>query len=818
MIISSQIAIGIGGFFVGLIVLFGLYVGTMALYFRFRKRNPSSKLSVEILFIAIAFLVSFLIKFIIEVTVAKKIAETEDMSFGESIAAFFYAVYGAVGGLTFEGLPYGVLALKNGILSALFMGSSVYAGLIVVSLISARASYEFYSFLYLFFFGEKDGIYVFTALNEESITMAESIADSVKDTPREKYVRIVFAGPSLPPFDRKEALCRRVMADGFLYWTYSEDKEESIARILHLDNHNNDTTRKDYNAKYKDRDFFIFAFDSKDHVPEEEDNLEIVLRDIDARRQRPDDLRINYFILTKRKVNYQAYQSIIDRVKTVVGEGEDLPSVINLWNEAQEVAKIAVQKIMTNGLIDDLCREEEKGVYVWSLGFGGTGEAITNELFVQTPGVANGKSRPYAVNVFDSNLEEATEIFRATHESYEFLENPSWKALTAAAMTASEQAKGMPAPVYGLHKLRKNKNELYAMKDEILGVDKDSLVPDVITISTGDDYRNISYANTIAQWIVNDRVAHPEKKRGLRHIVVSVFDEDNNNLLTTFNEKPAPDDDPRILSIHDQSTVKMDEKNVSVVGDCFLKIIIVNNLKDVYSFRHYKTNFDAAASKNYTYSLIADGSDDSFKQLTDLANTTIFNEASFVKMGEEFEKTLQEIAKEKSEEMAPVLATIDDPNENKLVSRINGFLLTGKGQAKEGETADRKYNKIVMWDKESNRSVVYAEPFYEKYFGDRAKALIRKFGTEPLTGAEQAARAKAMYDWKEHAAEVEHDRWVRFHLADGWEQFDSKNKERKQHTCIVSYEELKKGSNAWTIVFDVMNVLWAMGDDRLLKN
>ena len=458
---------------------------------------------------------------------------------------------------------------------------------------------------------------------------------------------------------------------------------------------------------------------------------------------------------------------------------------------------------MKNGLIDTLCSEEDKGIYTWAIGFGGTGEAIANELFVQTPGVFAGKSRPYAANVFDSNVKSAGEVFRANHPGHTFLDNPSWEDLVKKASQESAAKKGLPAPVYGFHDLRTEGNELFEMQDGILG--KTGVRPDVITISTGDDYRNICYANTIAQWIVNDRANAGEQHHGIQYLVVSVFDEDNNHLISGFDAKPT--ENGRLISICDKKTVTVGEKTEVTEGDCFLKILLVNNLEEAYSFANYKANFLAACSKNMTYSLICDEKSEAFRLLSDVSNGLVFNK-EYTEKGVALEKILEEYADQFKAEMPPALYEIKDQKEREIISRINGLLL--HGQSAEFN-APMRFNLLPLWDKESNRAVVAAEPFYQCYFRASIRALANKYGPGELSGKEAEARSKAMFEWKEHVAEVEHDRWTRFHLSDGWVNAPKKEKGRKQHTCITSYEDLKK-DNAYTIVYDVMNVMWAVGD------
>ena len=581
-----------------------------------------------------------------------------------------------------------------------------------------------------------------------------------------------------------------------------------------------------------------------------------------------DDLRIEYFILTKRKINYQAYQTVMENA---IKEDSRF-AIVHLWNEAHEVAKNAVGKMMANGFIKELCDKGKSGVYVWTIGFGGTGEAITNELFVQTPGVSDGCSRPFAVNVFDKKMSDAGEIFRADHAGYKFLQDPTWAGLIESAKAESVAKKGLPAPVFGFHELNampqepsesgdgvcamigtaqeKRKTELYTMKPDILG--RDGTAPDVIVISTGDDYRNITYANVISQWIVDDKALRLKQKKAeeeakkaeeeriraealaagkevaeavatwedtgeaeqgeadeeeckndLRFILVSIFDEDNNHLLSSYGEKR--EESSRVITVSDEN-------------GAFLKIVIVNNLEDVYSFEGYKRNARAAVLKNMTYNQLSGGGEKLFIPLKALSNLKKVD-ADYTAIGYDFEKVLGSVTEEYREELKTRLAKGCDEKEKIVVERINSLLLESRKIARASAEERHEvakdptidFNALTLWKRESNRYVVDAEPFYQAYFRKKAKELVAKHKDPSEISAEE------MFAWKEHAAAIEHDRWTRLHLSDGWINAERAD-QRRHHPCILSYRDLQADPElSETIVYDVMNVLWAMSDDELFK-
>ena len=222
---------------------------TTLLYFFVRKKYSYKKWTVEIVFMTAIVLVSTLFKYLVFMYVS----ESEVLASGwDGYALFIKSLYTTVGGLTWEGLADGGHEPLPFRLA--YYASSIYAGVMTIIIISATASYEWYSRLSLVFGYEKDkNIYVFTAVNDEALEMAENIKKTKSNA------KIVFAGAGIDAFDRKDELCRKIMAGGFLYWSYSKDKNhlKSIAKTLLLNN---------ANAGDYDKDFVIFAFDAVEHI------------------------------------------------------------------------------------------------------------------------------------------------------------------------------------------------------------------------------------------------------------------------------------------------------------------------------------------------------------------------------------------------------------------------------------------------------------------------------------------------------------------------------------------------------------------------
>ena len=356
--------------FFGIALVIPTWFITMYTYIYFRQKFAHTKYAVEVLFISLVIVAGVMM-----LLCAAGVGN-------DGIKGVFGSIYTAIGSFAFEGLTDKIADTH---LATWFYGWAIYAGLTFLGIITTKSSYEVFSRIKLVLLPEEGkDVYIFSALTEETLALADSIVDenckkrqkeiqsfyeykqmfedlrgindelkqlnskrkrTVKDEERKiklegnkketearinelkdapKKVReitkpcvIVFAGPSLKPFERKDELCIQVMAKGYLYWTFSKGNKKSIAENLHLNNKN----AGDYNRR-----FVIFAFATENDVPAEEDNMDIVFQDVPAEEDNMDivfqdvqkrierekedkynNLRIEYYILTKRTINYPAY-------------------------------------------------------------------------------------------------------------------------------------------------------------------------------------------------------------------------------------------------------------------------------------------------------------------------------------------------------------------------------------------------------------------------------------------------------------------------------------------------------------------------------
>ena len=441
----------------GIAIVWGL---TMIAYFWARKNWSHSKYGVEAVFIAVVLVIGAIIGLH---WFAIQGGETESLESGATSA--FASFYSAIGKLLFEGMD----EITDPILAPLFSGWAIYAGITFVSIVTAKANYELFSRARLFLREKGRDIYVFTALTEETLEIAQSLEEKFAYNEKgerknfKKRPKIIFAGPSLAPFDRKDELCRRVMANNFIYWSFVTDKDKkkdvakkSIAEMLHLNNDNY--------KKYEQR-FVIFAFASKNHTPCEEDNMDLVISDVKTRMANGNDnMRIEYYILTKRNINYEAYDYknrelmyeyyehnkksfSFDKVtddelkKNILSSKIDQTAykserkkiqeeyfnrfVINVWSEATAIAKDAT--IKASKFLSDKMKEawdkklpsannDVADLNVWCLGFGPTAQAIAKAIYCQSSYInKSGNASVVKIEAFDKEMDSIAGLYQKEH-------------------------------------------------------------------------------------------------------------------------------------------------------------------------------------------------------------------------------------------------------------------------------------------------------------------------------------------------------------------------------------------------------------------
>lgn len=463
------------GILCGIIVLAAMILVTLRLYFRCKQRFADNGILPEFIIVAGVIAVSFVMKFAIGIMAIETCSDPA-VNGMNGVARLYEALYSTIGGLTFEGIAVETASdIVNALVMCLYSGTSLYAGVMILCVITAKASYEMYSYAALRLMRKKadKDFYIFTAVNDITLQLASSI--------RQKYVAeqkesvILFSGKGLSKFDAKDPMCQRVVANGFYYWSYAEITEQqeiSIAHRLHLSNHN---------FKNFDKRFAMFAFDvNAQDYPDEENNLETVFSDIRARiGQGADDLRIEYYVLTKRELNDQAYQRQMDdfaaqyaadqiaRVQNAPFETlpKDVAAILSEKDESEDesgkgkeaekrkklqdyfrnefvchtqFALVNESALTAQAMVNSAeflawqrnnIRNQNKTTIsdptkVWLLGFGGVGQSALAHLYIHTSQIqpvrlADGtlwhRTKPFVAEVFDSDTDDYAGLYAKNH-------------------------------------------------------------------------------------------------------------------------------------------------------------------------------------------------------------------------------------------------------------------------------------------------------------------------------------------------------------------------------------------------------------------
>ncbi len=380
---------------VGIVVVAACYIGTMAAYFAVKRRKPHWRWLPEIGTAFAAFAVGVCIRLAASFAAVSGAVESGADAAGRFLTAF----YQSIAAFFFDGLGADYIA-GGDILSALYYGAALYAGLVAVSVVTTRVNYEIYSRVAFAatladrLAGRCD-MYVFTSVTEDSLTLARSIVreyerrkreplpardEKHSEEQRENVIRpsrkciIVFAGSGLIPFDHKDELCRELMRQGYFYISWyrrrkrrspSDDAhvgsgEVPFAKRLHFFRNNvlDDASRHIFPRLH------IVALGINDDTTGAEpvngnvmfDDIAALLDITCARYSRgrigapvPEWI-VDYHVLTDTKINYESYSRRLDEVirahPEIGGAADTVKNCIQMhvFNEAYATAVDLAEK------------------------------------------------------------------------------------------------------------------------------------------------------------------------------------------------------------------------------------------------------------------------------------------------------------------------------------------------------------------------------------------------------------------------------------------------------------------------------------------
>ena len=800
------------GVFIAVLVMVALYVLTMAGYFAVRKRNASSKYLVEVVTVLSVFGLSFLIKLII-------LLINDHVGFADGFISVLQAVYFSIGGLAFDGVEMGVVGMS--FINCLYSGTSLYAGAIFLSVITAKASYDVYSGIRIFmlrfskeFKQAKVDLYFFNAVTEDTILLAKSINQHHKqELSRDKNAKpcvIIFTGENLETFDRSNQLHREIMAEGFYYWPYlssENDCKKSVLKRFKLYIDNDFTVNK--KAVSSLGRIHVFAFETNSALSGLESvNSAKIFEEIRALAHEyvtGEKVRsiVDFYILTDGAINYSLYTIAVEKTVSELLKSENVTLTdaelekfkkfyfqLHVINEADISSKHLTEcrnrlfvshfeKTGENLYVKDACIDGDRVYRTMVLGFGRTGQCSLAELTAHVAYVyEDGKSSQFFADVYDPDMKQQAGIYSLAHplcvgvnmgKSVEavtksHLSQASYNRISSLYGKSESELKklceSMCFPVIAFHYLSafdyefiKNLNEEYVDEKGAKKTNKSRY--NAIIIALGNDERNIKMANSLLFDIKRNSTATKDKTK-MQTIFVNIRSEANYD---------------RIL---------WGESDLLNFPN--IKVIPFGNRQEIYSYGRIIDESEEIVHNNAYNTLFKEKNEENNNAQAD--QSTSNGEENQMKSDNatsngEQKKEKTPIAKIK-EALLKADKKIDYSSDvDKLLSKVTSYL---------ENVATEEWLTLDIWRKQSNGAAKRLKPAYECYI---------KAGNK-LTG-----------DNIYKLAAIEHERWCRFYIMNGWGYKKYTNEEKNfyqsnnYHRCICPMQDLSVD----TMLYDLGNII-----------
>lgn len=189
----------------GILIFIVLYIACLWIYFALRKRLQK-RYAAEIIVIGSVAVLSIVGKMLVSYFVEVGSSTFVDVSRDawDNTAKFYYSVYQALGGISFEGLAE--YELYEAWRTMIYAGGSLLAGGVAISILTFSISYQIYSyFSWKSFQGKRRAkIYVFTAVTEDAVILAHSINEKNKEIRRSQKFGNRYAEEKRKEEERKD--------------------------------------------------------------------------------------------------------------------------------------------------------------------------------------------------------------------------------------------------------------------------------------------------------------------------------------------------------------------------------------------------------------------------------------------------------------------------------------------------------------------------------------------------------------------------------------------------------------------------------------
>lgn len=846
-----------------------LYALVMAVYFLLRRKRPSAKYWIECLFAVFAMVLSVGFK----LAVLSDTMDTTHFSTVDYTGYALSAIYSMIGGLSFEGLPFGVGDIGRGLSVCLYYGSSILAGLIVLSVITAKASYEIFSMIVIRCLRRRRSVYVFNGLTEDSLCLAKNIAEhhqkeiekyknSNKKGVKPKKALIIFAGNNIPAFSRADPLCREVMSNSFFYYSLMSgtDTKKSLLTRLGLRRNNlslltaqpqyslsDDSVRPSKKGNHTRIAEFYFSVDENNNPLQEKNTadafgeLDAIINDFFGNKTKKiriskkdeklivselakpnhDYNKISYilsyafasknaltmseqYILTRNDLDYQFFarelekrienllsailkddekiklNDIIDfsaKSGKVVIPKKDLEPVlrkmlltifqVNVINESYLTSLSLIDErynaLTPSNIWDHLGGYTDDNIYkALILGFGQNGQNALNALYYSGSHLdKNGNTTQFEAHVFDKDMQELEGIFAKNHPLYRCykdddinnnLNENEIKAIykkQIAETPYDDFCDQMSLPKVVMYDKACTNFDFIDFFDGETGVDKKNKKSfNIIVIAFGSDRFNLEMANTIIRDIKREyaREDNIENDNTIQCIAVNIRDKENLGKLDWTD---------------------VDKKNIKniVVFPFGTKenLYTFDNILDHSSQYEYNTNYNNMCGKiDHKAFVDADKIDD----YTQKVAKTLDALCGLYKV----ERTREHLYNGLVKKIYDVRQSADKTQIDSINYNLEYFALDG-------------------FKKESNR----ASFMFSKVMKQAINDLVDKKDNDFVLDAKTIGLLLL----------IEHDRWSRFHIANGWIYNKNKNTNDKMHKCLLPLIDV----DATSYAYDLINVI-----------
>lgn len=708
---------------------------------------------------------------------------------------------------------------------------------------------------------KKTGLNEIISLVKEYIGIVDRLIESVScdkyseemSRKRPRDAKILFLGDSLGPFDGDNPLHREIMAHDYYYVSFLQDQKHPVSIFKKFKiNLKNDFLDRicDYR---RTRKVSVFAFGlNDDSTGDEAYNSSDVFNEIrmlftecvKKNRVNPQVPIVCYYVLSDNEINYQAYENKLKEVlKEVIDEFGVRMSVeeamlhfqLSVINEASLSAKCLARKRIAafnnqgegNSLVNDAMpfpyNSSEFRVAV--LGFGQTGQTALKELFINTAFINNkirltkpesfdvniletynysqlklnekerfriitgGEPTQFIADVFDSDAgnlmglfsyknpliicaksdesDKLNDLTKTDNRSVNNIEK--MYNLKGGKYNIKRLRKGVAFPIVFFHETSCSAIDFLDVMDSASGVEHSFTEKEptntaksgsfgkknyykAFIISLGDDESNITMANALI-----DDIRH-EYKRNKRleancprqTIYVNLRDERNNARL--------------IYSSCDKN---------------YLTVIPFGSSADMYSYENViDTNEVIQYHTSYSY-LTKENYDATFQDYAGVAE--VVNE----ELAPDIDKKQIDSKTDKPKSVQFFNPCKDDKDSDSLYRSL--CALYKKVQRKYRTYLNmRQWFCCNMFDRLSNTASRDFAEFFEQYYKIKGNKLNND-------------------DFLLLAA-IEHTRWNRFHISNGWVYAKDTNKPLKEHMCIIPFDMLYY-TKATSIMYDAGNVI-----------